>query len=210
MPAAERGKDGERVGGFVGWMGLYSLSSTDDEQARFTIFLEGRFVVAYQLARCRVGITIGCLGGMSSSLLVQLHGWCEQPHRTSASVLIYFLGSTITQYPQTLANIGRWIMVHSFCIIHQVCLTIVCKVSMASALARYAAVTSIRQDRQVSTNGSRLSRASLDREWRSLVQYSSTVFGSIRQFVFKLKELVPYKPSVHLSYVCSSTAHFRG
>lgn len=34
MPAAERGKDGERIGGFVGWMGLYSLSSTDDEQAR--------------------------------------------------------------------------------------------------------------------------------------------------------------------------------
>ena len=117
-----------------------------------------------------MGNTIGCLGGMSSSLLVQLHGWCEQPHRTSASVLIYFLGSTITQCPQTLSNIGRWIMVHSFCFIHQVCLTMVRKISMASALARYARVTSIRQDRQVSTIGSRLSPASLDREWRSLVQ----------------------------------------
>jgi len=34
MPVAERDEDGERTGGFTRWVGLYSLRSTDDEQAQ--------------------------------------------------------------------------------------------------------------------------------------------------------------------------------
>jgi len=34
MPVAERGEDGERTGGLARWVGFYSLSSTDDEQAQ--------------------------------------------------------------------------------------------------------------------------------------------------------------------------------